>query len=188
MLPHHENLYPWSFNNIWSSISGKQAIAWIVGHIIEPLTVFISKIQPEKHRFNNNVYCKLQSIQKEATEGWICGFDKILLLNSKNKSIKWIYLWTRWATHEQPAQLQQVGRFLLNCTQIDGLGVLTTCTANLAIVWFRLGPSPEVVVRNDWLMLVWIISSSHVVYIHKVALTRDSTQVQLEEHLEMLCE
>jgi len=59
-------------------------------------------------------------MQKEIFVCWIRDFDNILVSNGKNKSIIFIYRWTRQAAHWQPAQFQRVGRFPLNCTQIDG--------------------------------------------------------------------
>jgi len=42
---------------------------------------------------------------------WISGFGKMQLSGSKNKSIIWIYKWTRWTTCWQPAQFRRVVGF-----------------------------------------------------------------------------
>jgi len=52
----------------------------------------------EKYWFQNNQYCNVQNMQKVIVGCWKCDFDKIRLLYSKNKSIIWIYTWTRWTT------------------------------------------------------------------------------------------
>jgi len=44
-------------------------------------------IYMEKHGFQNNQYFKQQNMHKENTGCGISDFDKILLSNSKNKSI-----------------------------------------------------------------------------------------------------
>jgi len=101
-----------------------------------------NKLQ-RKHEFQHNRYRKLQNMQHKIIGCWLSHFDIILLLKSNKKSIIWIYRWTRW----QPTQFRWVGRFPLNCTQIDGLGVLTTQNTNLAMVRFWPGTRPERTVR-----------------------------------------
>ena len=105
----------------------------------------ISKV---KHRFQINRYCKLECMQKHTIGCWNRDFDKILLTNSKNNSLIWIYGWTRWATCWQPAQFRRVGSSLMNCVGVDGSGLVITGTANLAMLRFGPGPGPEVKVRN----------------------------------------
>jgi len=65
-------------------------------------------------------------MQKVTIGCWKYDFDKILLWNSKNKSIIWIYRWTHWTTQWQHAQFNWVVRCQLNGTRIDRVGVLTT--------------------------------------------------------------
>jgi len=96
----------------------------------------------EKHGFQSNRYRKLQNLQKQIIGCWICDFDKILLSNCNNKSIMWIYRWTRWATRSQPGQFRQVGWTPLNHTLVDCSGVLITQTANLPTVQFGPWPGP----------------------------------------------
>jgi len=91
----------------------------------------ISKV---KHQFQINRYCKLQSMQKHIICCWKRDFDKILLTNSKDKGLIWIYGWTRWATRRQPAQLRQVRSLPSNRTRVDGSGLFTTRTPNWAMV------------------------------------------------------
>ena len=90
----------------------------------------------------------MKSIQKHIIGCWKRHFNIIQLTNSKNKSLIWIYRWTRWATHWRPAQFRRVGSLHLNRTRVDGSGLLTTRTANLAVVRFGPRPGPEVTVRN----------------------------------------
>jgi len=75
-----------------------------------------------------------------------CNYGKILLTNSKTKSLIWIYGWTRWATCWQPAQFSKFGSLPSNHTRLDSWRLLTTMTANWATVWFGPGPGPEVTV------------------------------------------
>ena len=103
-----------------------------------------------KHWFQINWYCKLQSMQKHILGCWKRDFDKILLTFSNNKSLNWIYGWTRWATGWQPAQFRWVGSLPLNRTWVDSSGVLMTRIANLAMVWVRPGPGLKVTVPNRW--------------------------------------
>jgi len=101
-----------------------------------------------KFWFQINLYCKLQSIQQHIIRCWKRHFNKIQLTNSKMKIPIWIYRWTRWATCWQPAQFGRVRSFPLNRTPVDGSGLLTTWTANLATVRFGPGRGPNVTVRN----------------------------------------
>jgi len=70
------------------------------------------------HQFQFNRYCKLQSMQKHTIGCWKHNFDRILLTNTKNKILVWIYGWTHWATCWQPSQFRQVGRFPSNRTEL----------------------------------------------------------------------
>jgi len=100
------------------------------------------KIHIEKHRFQNNRYHMLQSMQRDNTGCRISNFDNILFSDCKNKSIIWIYRWTHWATCWQPAQLRQVVRFPSNFTWIDSLGMLKARNSKWGYVRFRPGPIP----------------------------------------------
>jgi len=102
-----------------------------------------------KHQFQINWYCKLQSMQQHIIGCWKRDFDKILLTNSKNKNLIWIYEWTRWVTRCQPTQCRWVASLPSNHTRVVGSGWLTTRTANLAIVQWSPGPGPKVKVRNS---------------------------------------
>jgi len=62
---------------------------------------------------------------------WLGDFDKILWSHRNDKSLIWIYSWTRWATSWQLVQFRQVGRWQSNRTRVDGSGLLTTMTADL---------------------------------------------------------
>ena len=77
-------------------------------------------------------YCKLQSMQTHIIGCWKRDFDKILLTNSKNKSLIWIYGWTRWATRWQLTQFRWIGSLPTNRSRVDSPGIVTTWTANLA--------------------------------------------------------
>jgi hypothetical protein len=85
--------------------------SWIPNRTIDHVYRQKYRIYKERNRFQNNQYCKLQNIQNVITGCWICDFDKMLLSNSKNKRTIWIYRWTNWTTHWQPAQFRWVGRF-----------------------------------------------------------------------------
>jgi len=149
--PHSENHRQWSVNSFCCCIFGNHVIALIFTFITELLTAIIGKkynIPKVKYRFQINLYCKLQSIQKHIIGCWKRHFNIIQLTNSKNKSLIWIYRWTRWATRWQPAQFRRVGSLPLNRTRVDGSVLLTTGTANLATVRFGAGLGPEVTVRN----------------------------------------
>jgi len=97
-----------------------------------------------KYRFQINLYCKLQSIQKHIIGCWKRHFDKIQWTNSKIKNLIWIYRSTCW----QPAQFRQLGSLPLNRTRDDGSRLLTTRPTNLATVWFGPCPGREMTVRN----------------------------------------
>jgi len=47
-------------------------------------------------------------MQKVIIRCWISSFGKIQLSGSENKSIIWIYKWTRWTTRWQPTQFSWV--------------------------------------------------------------------------------
>ena len=51
-------------------------------------------------------------------------------------------------TVDNPPQLRWVGSLPSNRTPVEGLGLLTTGTADLAVVQFGPGLGPEVTVRN----------------------------------------
>jgi len=66
-LLHPENERQRSLNNFNCRLCGNQVIALIVAFITELLTAIIGKkynIPNVKYRFQINLYCKLQSIQK----------------------------------------------------------------------------------------------------------------------------
>ena len=65
-------------------------------------------------------------MQKQITGWWTRDFGKIVLSNSRNKCIIWIYRWTRWTTPWQLTQFRQVERLQSNCTRINTTCVLTT--------------------------------------------------------------
>ena len=96
-------------------------------------------------------------MQKVIIGCWIHDFDIIVLLHCNNNSIIWIYRWTRWATHWQPAHFRRIGRFPLNHTRIDSSGVLTTQTANFGLVSFRPGPGPDATPRNRCQHCSWLL-------------------------------
>jgi len=145
-LPHHETAHQRRVNNIWSCILGNQGIALIQELITTPMTSIIG---------NNTIYerkitdSKIIGITKgkpckKRLPVYIRDFDKILLLHRKSISLIWLYRLTGW----QPAKFRLVGIIQLNRTRVDGFGVLTTKTANLATVWFEPGPRPEATVWN----------------------------------------
>jgi len=106
------------------------------------------KILEEKHEFKYCRYRNLQNMQNVICGCQIIDFDWALLSNRKGKHIICIYRWTRWTTRWVPPQFRWVGSILSNRTQMDGSGLLTIQTANLAPVRFRPGPGPEVTVQN----------------------------------------
>ena len=106
------------------------------------------KTQKQTHRFQNNWYRNLQSIQQVIAGCLISYFDQILLSYSKSKSILWIYRWGHWMTRWQAAQFRPVGRFPSNRTHTHISGVLMTWTTNSATVWFQPRPGPKTTVRN----------------------------------------
>jgi len=59
-------------------------------------------------------------MQKHVLGCWKHDFDRMLLTCSKNMILNWIYGWTCWVTHWQPAQFRQVGSLPLNHTRVDG--------------------------------------------------------------------
>jgi len=87
-------------------------------------------------------------MQKVNTGCWINDFDKILLSCSKNKSIIWIYTWTRWTTCWEPVSIRRVRSLRSNCTRLDSSGLFITLTSNSAMVWFRFGTGPKATHRN----------------------------------------
>jgi hypothetical protein len=66
-LPHPENARQWSVNSFCCCIFGNEVITLIFAFITELLIAIIRKkyvIRKVKYRFQINLYCKLQSIQK----------------------------------------------------------------------------------------------------------------------------
>ena len=132
----------------------------------------------EQYWFQNNQYCNVQNMQKVIVGCWKCDFDKILLLYSKNKSIIWIYRWTRWTTRWQPAQFRQVVRCPSNCTRIDGSGALTTRTANVETGRFWPVPGSEAPVLNRcyWCPWPWYGEPSVVIHLPSSIYLRSQSQ------------
>jgi len=58
------------------------------------------------------------------TSCWIIHFDQLVLSNSKGKSVIYTKQWYRWTTHWQLGQYRPVERIELNCTRINGSGLL----------------------------------------------------------------
>jgi len=115
---------------------------------IDSLYWWIHNILQEKHRFQNNRFHTLQNMPKEINGCWIHDFDKIELLNSKNKRIIYIYSWTHCATSWHPTQFRWDRRLPSNSTRIDSSGVWANRTAKVLTVRFRPRPGPDLSVHN----------------------------------------
>jgi len=101
------------------------------------------------HWFQNNWYRTLQIIYKVITGCWISIFDNLLFPNSNYQSIIWIHKWTCWATCWPSGQFTPVWTIPTNCTRIDGPDILTTQTANSAMVQLHLSVGSEATVWNS---------------------------------------
>jgi len=99
-----------------------------------------------KHRFPIDRDCNLQNIHIRIIRCWKRNFDKTLLTNCMHKCLVWIYRWSCWVTCWQPAQFKWVGSLPSNHTWVAVSRSLATRAADLAMVWFRPGPRPEVTV------------------------------------------
>jgi len=110
-----------------------------------------------KHWFRTNPYCQPQSIQKCIAGRWIHNFNMRLLTHSTNKSLIWMYGWTRWATCRQPTQFWLIGCLPSNSIWVDWSPWMTTRTANVAAVQFGNEPGPETWVPNCFLYFNWCV-------------------------------
>jgi len=148
--------------------SGYRAVTSAHNRTIDSLVTQKHTTDIEKYWFQNNQDCNLQTMQKVIIGCWKYNFDKIVLWNSKNKTIIWIYTLTRWTTCWQPARFRRVMRCPSSRTRIHGSGVLTTRTTNLKWGRFRPEPGPEALVQNRCYHYRCMISKS-------------------KEHLQLLC-
>jgi len=138
-LPPPENERQWSVNSFSCCIVGNQVMVLIFALTMELLTAIIGKkynIPKLKHQFQINLYQKLQSIQKHIIGCWKRYFDMILLTNSKNKSLIWIYRWTRWLVLATVPDRHFGSRSgsKPNLCQIGGPGRQLTQTAHLGTI------------------------------------------------------
>jgi hypothetical protein len=150
-LLNSENVCQRIVNSFSCCIFGNQGMVQIFMFISELLLTLIGKNTIYQRWNTDSELCDIgscRSIQNCNIRCWKCNFAMMLLTNSKNKTLIWMYRWTRWATCWQPVQFRCVGSLPSNRMQDNHSVLLTTQTANVATVMFGPGPGPEVTVRN----------------------------------------